>query len=65
VTIDQAIKILETVFRDRSASSDVRVFDAITLGKEALERLQEGRKVDHAFACTRLPGETEEAKCPK
>lgn len=33
---------------------------ALSLGIEALKRLREGRKVDHAFAWKRLPGETKE-----
>lgn len=37
MTIDKAIQTLERIFRVRSNSSDVEVFDAVRLGIEALK----------------------------
>jgi hypothetical protein len=34
--------------------------DAVKIGGEAMKRLEKGRRVDHAFACVKLPGETED-----
>lgn len=59
-TIDDAIENIKEVLKLDCHIKYSEWQDALQLGIEALKRLQEGRKVDHAFAWKRLPGETKE-----
>ena len=60
MTIDKAIEILEEHAHKLELCADYDECAATKLGVEALKRLQAGRKVDHAFAWHKLPGETKD-----
>lgn len=58
MTLEEAMTDLSIQLEVKRRLGQSRQADAIKLGIEALKRLGEGRKVDHAFAWKRLPGET-------
>ena len=58
MTIDKAIEILNQQHNFRDTPYAIELDDALKLSIEALKRLQNGRAVDHAFACVKLLSET-------
>jgi len=60
MTLDQTIQVLQHHLEGDSRCCHPERYDAIKLGKEALNRLLEGRKLNHAFASVRLPSETKD-----
>ena len=62
MTIDKAIKILQTTQYLCGATESQQFGDAIKLGIEALKRLKEVRERGYNLFGHLLPGETEEVK---
>ncbi|MBA7696500.1 hypothetical protein ES703_105149 [subsurface metagenome] len=56
--IKKAIEILTGEYAHLCCRHDLDLRDAIKLGAEALNRVQEGRQAHPEFSRLRLPGET-------
>ncbi len=60
MTLDEAIKVLETFHDQAACTLDATSANAFQLGIEALKRCKEARKKVYFTTRSLLPGETEE-----
>jgi len=60
MTIDEAIKILKTIYNDINVGQQDDDLDATKLGIEALRHINHNRRVDNHPDQAKLPGETKD-----